>query len=116
MKKRFRLLTYSDFQKTIKHGTPFPSKNLVVFALKNDTDQSLIGIRVSKKNGKAVVRNKIKRQIRAIVDKYWSYQLPITLVIIARPSYNVLEFPKIEEELKGLLIETEKKLWKKQQK
>ena len=59
-----------------------------------------IGLSVSKKVGKAFVRNKLKRQLRAIVrQNIGSFTTAKNYVIVAKPSIVELTFQQIEKEL-----------------
>ncbi|MDE7453411.1 MAG: ribonuclease P protein component [Clostridia bacterium] len=88
----------SDFQKIFNRGKRVfsPCITLLYFPSKNIG----IGIAVSKKHGKAVKRNRIKRLLRAAFAN--------TLSALEKP-YNVIIIPKVAEEYslknfeKGLL-------------
>ena len=54
----------SDFRIVYKHGKSFANKYLVMYILDNKSDFSRVGFSVSKKVGKATVRNKVRRRIR----------------------------------------------------
>ena len=67
-------------------------------------NETHIGIAVGKKNGGAVARVKIKRQIRAIIASAWEdYSLPFDIIIIAKASYDTKDFSASKEELTSLL-------------
>ena len=57
---------YFDFKKAYDKGKSFGNRNLILYIRKNDLDYSRVGITISKKTGKAVVRNKIKRRMKEI--------------------------------------------------
>ncbi len=59
-----KLSKTSEFKKVFSEGRRIEDKNLIIFILKNDYDFNRLGIIVKKETGKAVVRNKIKRQLR----------------------------------------------------
>ena len=52
------------FQRLYSKAHSFANKQLVVFIMANGTEYNRLGISVSKKNGKAVKRNRIKRLIK----------------------------------------------------
>ena len=54
----------SDFRKVYKHGKSFANRYLVMYILNNKSENSRIGISVSKKVGKAIIRNKVRRRIK----------------------------------------------------
>lgn len=58
----------SDFLKIAKEGQRWVSHGLVIQAMPNDLDVIRVGFTVSKKVSKsAVVRNRVKRRLRAVV-------------------------------------------------
>ena len=104
MKKKFRLLKNSDFQRIIKKNQKFHSKNFVLYYEKSSTDSYRIGITISKKVSKrAVDRNLLKRQINHILCNYNNFLLSLDYVLIAKPTANVLGYCSIEDEILFLL-------------
>jgi len=59
-----KLSKTSEFKKVFSEGRRIEGKNLIIFILKNDYDFNRLGIIVKKETGKAVVRNKVKRQLK----------------------------------------------------
>ncbi len=53
-----------DFVRAYKKGKKAVSNLIVLYKIRNDKNKKRIGITVSKKVGKAVVRNRVKRLIR----------------------------------------------------
>ena len=84
MKVENRVKKYSDFQKVINFGQIEKSETLTLYFLKNELDRTRIGISVSKKNGNAVIRNKIKRQIRAILAHELPEDLSLDLIFCGK--------------------------------
>ena len=64
-----------------------------------------VGIVVSKKVGNAVVRNKVKRRIKAFLREYVP-QLPSSqkIVVIAKPEAGAANWQEIKRELTEFLI------------
>ena len=60
---------------------------------------------VSKKNGNAVTRVRIKRQVRAMVSRHFDCKPRLNLIIVIRPSYSPEEKVGNEEELAKALAE-----------
>ena len=90
-----------DFQKA-KSGLFFRSKSFLLQAFEDETINKIrVGYTVSKQNGNAVVRNKIKRRLRVIakniIGKYgtkkWNY------VIIGKKNSLIEDFKKLEMEM-----------------
>ena len=88
-------------------GLPRPGKNNGTDSLNDQPTR--MGISISQKVSKrAVVRNRIKRQIRAA----WRQLLPLVspgwdVVIIVKPTADQCNYAEILQELKQLLVEAE---------
>ena len=87
MKKINRLRRNEDFTKVVKEGRTFKNSSFVIHVNKNSLNLTRIGLSVSRKNGDAVTRNKIKRQLRAMVIDFVKQNNPIDVVIIVRADY-----------------------------
>lgn len=70
MKKEHRILKNEQFQTIMKKGTLTKTSLCYGYYAPNDLNKLRVGVAVSKKVGNAVTRNKIKRQIKAIVRPY----------------------------------------------
>ena len=53
-----------DFQNVYNNGVSFANRYLVMYVLKNNTENNRIGISVSKKVGNSVIRHHITRLVR----------------------------------------------------
>ena len=67
MKKQEILKKSYDFENIINKNNCTKNKYFSIFYNKNDI-KNIYGISVPKKIGNAVLRNKIKRQIKSIID------------------------------------------------
>lgn len=103
MKKGNRILSHDEFVEVEKSRRSVKTENFALFIRDGSLDKARIGISVSKKNGNAVRRNKIKRQIRAMVDGFVDMGEKIDLVVIARRSYDPSRFHDNAEELSRAL-------------
>jgi ribonuclease P protein component len=74
-----------DFDLVFKKGVTLASKNLVIYAKPNELSFSRLGLSVSKKIGKAVTRNRIKRLLREAMRKLsGDFSMHYDFVLIAR--------------------------------
>jgi len=97
MKKINVLKDNRDFIRIIKAKKPFKFKGYIVYLEKSENIYKF-GISVSKKLGNAVVRNKIKRQIREIISKN-NYEKKFNCIIIVRKSFLENDFNQNSEDL-----------------
>ena len=98
-----RIKKYSEFQKVIEAADVKKTCFFVSYRLKNELGYSRFGISVPKKTGNAVVRNRIKRQVRAAIGLSTNFNEPIDIVIIVRKSYQTNNFNQIKSEIQQLL-------------
>ena len=76
---------------------------LVLYARKNRTGTNRVGITVSKKLGKAVVRNRVRRRLREAYRLNEEQFLPgYDIVIVARSRAVEVSFQKLTESLLAL--------------
>jgi ribonuclease P protein component len=62
-----------------------------------------VGVSIPKRIGIAVIRNKIKRQIKAILQDNLDVRKAIDYVIVPRHSYSIDQFDSSRDALKSLL-------------
>lgn len=98
-----RIKKHSEFQKIITEGVFKRTYSFAIYTLDNNLGYSRFGISVPKKTGNAVVRNKVKRQIRACIASLCDYSKSIDYVLIVCKSYDVAKFNKVKEEIQCIL-------------
>ena len=100
MKKINILKDSKDFDRIIKNGKPYIYKDYIIYIERDTNNYYKFGISVGKKLGSAVNRNKIKRQIKSIIDEN-IYQNNFNCIIIVGKGINERSF---EERKNNLLI------------
>ena len=83
-------------------GRSWSCELLVMRAMPNDLDRSRLGFSVSKRVGKAVVRNKVKRRLREILRSV-SLRPGRDIVFIARPAAAAADFAALRDAALDLL-------------
>lgn len=112
MRRRDRLRRNSDFQRVRRYGQSYASPFLVLAFLRNELDHCRFGFVVSKRLGKAVRRNKIKRRMREATRLRLPYIKPgFDIIFIARQPTRTATYQTIEQHVEKLLKKAD--LWAK---
>ncbi|HEY6272114.1 MAG TPA: ribonuclease P protein component [Terriglobales bacterium] len=102
--KGSRLLKHADFQAVYRQGRKYFSGNVAAF-YRDRGDQSgpRVGFTVSKALGGAVERNRIRRRLRAAVQRRLG-QLgrPVDVVLHPRKSVLEMKFGRLDAEIEDL--------------
>ncbi len=98
MKKINILKDNREFSRIIKNNRSFKYKDYIIYKENKSSDVYKFGISVSKKIGNAVVRNKLKRQIKNIIDKKY-YENSFNCIIILRKGILEKSFSEMSEDL-----------------
>lgn len=106
-----RLLKHADFQAVYKQGKRQFSRNMTVFYRErkdseNDSGQPgpRVGFTVGKVLGGSVQRNRIRRRLRAAVQRHVAQLVrPLDVVLHPRKSVMTMEFAQLDSEVEQLL-------------
>ena len=105
MKVVNRVKDSNDFGKIIKQGKTAKNTSYIIHFVKNNLSYTRVGVSVSKKLGNAVTRNRVKRQIRAMLDSLINYNLnKFDVVVIARQDFLNKNFDENKSLLSDLLV------------
>jgi ribonuclease P protein component len=108
MKRQYRLRHNTDFQRVRRVGKFYASPIMVLAFLQNELDHSRFGFVVSKRLGKAVQRNKIKRRMRESArHRLQGIKPGFDLVFIARQPIGQASFTDIDRTLERLLTKAD---------
>jgi len=93
-----------EYTQIINNAKHISNNYFSIYYKEKELDKNRYGISVPKKIGNAVVRNKIKRQIKSIIDNNKkSIQNTLDYVIIVRKGLLDLKYKNIEEALLNLM-------------
>lgn len=111
MKKEYRIKKNEDFQSIIKDRKSITNAKYVVY-YKDNKQHLRVGISVSKKLGHAVVRNKIKRQVRMMIQEIFDKNQKMDFIVIVRKKYLLSSYEDNKNDLKFLYNKINKRMEK----
>ena len=104
MKKINRVKKYSEFQEIMNMRVFARNEFFTIYYREKTQEYGRIGLLVTRNNGNAVARVKIKRQVRSIIDKTLNLkELNKDCVILISKNYDKENFTKAETLLATLL-------------
>ncbi|MEG1560206.1 MAG: ribonuclease P protein component [Clostridia bacterium] len=104
MKRCYSLKRNKEFSYVYRSGKSAACRSLVIVYRKNRVGSVKIGLSVSKRIGKSVVRNRVKRQLRAVLTPLIpSIKTGFSIIFIARSPILTGRYADIEKSVKHLL-------------
>ena len=104
MNKKYIVKESRIFDEVIETGQKVKNHNFVIFYKKKKDSPTKYGITVPKKVGKAHIRNKLKRKVRAIIrNSNKNYEKNYNCIIIIRNSCLKLNYQELSSSLQYLL-------------
>jgi ribonuclease P protein component len=104
MKRIETIKDRKSFNNIIKNGKFIKNDYFVIYSIYNEKENNKYGVAISNKIGKAVVRNKLKRQTRAIIDENRNlFKNNNNYIIMIRKTCKEAEFKVMNEAFKSLL-------------
>ena len=103
--KEERILKRTDFNNLKIRGKKHHTKNFTIIIKPNGRDTTRLGITVSKRIGKSVTRNRIKRLIREFFRLH-KHKIPkgYDVLIVATKKNDTLNLASVEEQVGDLLV------------
>ena len=106
MKKYEKIKKNSEFDFILKNGINLKNKYFNIFYVDTNSYKPKFGIAVSKKNGNAVVRNKLKRITTSIIDQNRNiFSNNRNYIIIVKGECLKTTYAKLNSELINLFEE-----------
>jgi ribonuclease P protein component len=104
MKKYEIVKEHKDFDNIINTGKYKKGSFFVIYNKDNKLDFNRFGIAVSKKNGTAVIRNKMKRVTRMILNKYKNmFKNGNDYIIIVKRNAIEAKYIVLEEDILNII-------------
>ncbi len=104
MKKFERIRKNEEFSSIISKRHSRGSRFFVVYWQEKKEENARIGISVSKKLGNAVVRNKVKRQLRMMCHELLDLSTyPLDLIIIVKKGFLDMTYAENKKDLEILI-------------
>jgi ribonuclease P protein component len=93
-----------EFKKVYNEEKYYVEKYVVMYIVLNNSNFNRVGFSVSKKVGKSVVRNKVKRQMKEAYRKFAdNTKLGFDIVFTARAGSGSADYKMIENNIKSVL-------------
>ena len=106
MKKNEVVKSKQDFNVIINHSPFLKNNSFVLYIRKKEETKPHFGIAISNKVGKDVERNRLKRQVRAIIDELKdSFPNHRDYIIMIKRSCKEETFSQMKEDLERLIKE-----------
>lgn len=105
MKKDLRVKKNYDFETIINQGKKVYGEFYIIYMKKNELETPRFGISVGKKLGNAVFRNKLKRQLRNIINNDIINNISVNndIIIIVKKKCIKLTYKEKQKHLENIL-------------
>lgn len=109
MNKDYRLRNNQDFKAVYKKPFAFYNRDFTILVRNNDKKYPRFGFSISKKVGKAVIRNKLKRRLREIVRLNYTNINCVDVIVIPKNQTKDFTYTKLELSFKDCFKKAFKK-------
>lgn len=107
MKKKYRIKKSEDFNKIIRKKKSFANRQFVIYYSENKENRHIrLGISVSKKLGKAHIRNKMKRYVRECINTRKKILKNYDIILIVRQGAINSSFKEFDKSINHILTKT----------
>ncbi|HHW31334.1 MAG TPA: ribonuclease P protein component [Clostridiaceae bacterium] len=104
MNKTVPLKKNYEFQRVYKKGRFYVGKYMILYILPNNSEKNRLGISISRKYGKSVKRNRLKRLIKESYRQYEEFiESGYDIVVTARHNLDIPDFSAVKKEMKHLV-------------
>jgi len=103
MKKKYRIRKNQEFQQIIQKKKFVVNQSFSIYYKVKQEEYGRFGISCGKKIGNAVIRNKVKRQVRMMLLELDAFSKPFDAIVIIRQTFLEQEYEKNKKDLALLL-------------
>lgn len=103
MKKELRVTRNEEFGQIIHQGKIYSNACFVLYYSESKKEKARVGISVSKKLGNAPKRNKIKRQLRSMLDEEVNFAEPFDFIVIVKKMFLENDYQENKKQLNSLI-------------
>ena len=105
MKRKYCLTRSTDFQRVKRTGNSFANPFMVLIAAPNNSTFSRFAIAAGRSVGNAVLRNRVKRRMRACLEgKYPLIKPGWDLIIYGRQPLAKAKFNEVSQAMDAIMI------------
>jgi ribonuclease P protein component len=103
MQRAFRLRRSSEIQRVRSNRRSWAHPLLILYVAPNELGHPRLGVSVSRRIGKAVVRNRVRRRIREAIRLQTANLAGFDLLFIARPAVAAADWSALRGAVDDLL-------------
>jgi len=99
MKKKYIVKSNLEFNNILTTGDKYKSEFFYIYKKKNAFLYNRYGIAVSKRIGNAVKRNKLKRQIKDVIDNISIKNIESDFILVAKGNVKTAKYRDLKEDI-----------------
>ena len=103
MRKELRVKKSQEFSEIMGYKKYYNSDVMTLYVKPKKEETNRVGLSVGKKIGNAVVRNKVKRQVRMMVQETYTFEENFDTIILIRKKFTEESYDSNKKVLEMLL-------------
>ncbi|MEG0841468.1 MAG: ribonuclease P protein component [Erysipelotrichaceae bacterium] len=103
MKKKYRVRKTQEFDQIMKKKKFYTCPSFVLYVKPRVGDHARFGISAGKKLGNAVIRNKVKRQVRMMIQQICTFDEDFDAILLVRDKYMQENYDTNKKRLETLV-------------
>lgn len=103
MRKELRVKKSQEFSEIMNYKKYYNSDVMTLYVKPKKEEVNRVGLSVGKKIGNAVMRNKVKRQVRMMVQETYTFKEDFDTILLIRPKFIEESYESNKKVLEMLL-------------